>query len=336
MNGEGGFAAIGSLEISHDLTYVLIYQGDNLDAALAIGKQVGLPPDDIKAKLLPEEKLQFVEALSHGQSHGSIIRSICKRKHLVMHCGDGVNDAPALAAADVGVAMGEGAALSMETSDVTLLDSNLEKIEYSIRVGKKVTAKIIQNVIFSLTVKFVVLGFALAGMTDLWAAIASDVGAMLLVTLNAMTLLPRRQKSTDVDIMKKGDVEEGKSRYSNVGLARENGSDSDTASVDDAERKHNKNSATTACSKGCCTPLSSDGADKTSPVLVAAKACPKGCCSGGKKTEPGAPNHEIGTPLKTKACSKACCGSSKDTKKDECGGKDKHDDTSRDGCCGSS
>ena len=325
--------------ISRSLAFVLIFQGDNLDAALAIGKQVGLPPDDIKAKLLPEEKLQFVEALSHGQSQGSIIRSICKRKHLVMHCGDGVNDAPALAAADVGVAMGEGAALSMETSDVTLLDSNLEKIEFSIRMGKKVTAKIIQNVIFSLTVKFVVLGFALAGMTDLWAAIASDVGAMLLVTLNAMWLLPRRQKSTDVDTMKKGDVEEGKSRYSNVGLARENGSDCDTASVDDAERKHNTNSATTACSKGCCTSLSSDGVAKTSAVsvAVAAKACPKGCCSGGTKTaEPGAPNHEIGTPSKTKACSKACCGSSKDTKKDECGGKDKHDDTSRDGCCGSS
>ena len=138
-------------------------QGDNFDAALAIGKQVGLPPGDIKAKLLPEEKLQFVESLSQSNSQSSIIRNLWKRKQLVMHCGDGVNDAPALAAAHVGVAMGEGAALSMETADVTLLDSDLQKIEFSIRMGQKVTSKIIQNVVFSLAVKFLVLGFALAG-----------------------------------------------------------------------------------------------------------------------------------------------------------------------------
>ena len=160
----------GALRVKHRIclsTDVALFcfsvQGDNFDAALAIGKQVGLPPGDIKAKLLPEEKLQFVESLSQGNSQSSIIRSLWKRKRLVMHCGDGVNDAPALAAAHVGVAMGEGAALSMETADVTLLDSDLQKIEFSIRMGQKVTSKIIQNVVFSLAVKFLVLGFALAG-----------------------------------------------------------------------------------------------------------------------------------------------------------------------------
>jgi len=142
---------------------VLLPQGDNFDAAHAIGKQIGLPHDDIKAKLLPEEKLRLVESLSKGDTQSSIIRNLCKRRHLVMHVGDGVNDAPALAAADVGVAMGEGAALSMETSDVTLLDSNLKKIISSIHLGNKVSFKIIQNIIFSLTVKILVLGFALAG-----------------------------------------------------------------------------------------------------------------------------------------------------------------------------
>ena len=92
--------------------------------------------------------------------------------------------------------MAEGAALSTETADVTLLDSNLEKMEYSIRMGRRVTSKIVQNVIFSVVVKFVVLGFALSGKTQLWAAIGSDVGAMLVVTLNAMALLPRQSRES--------------------------------------------------------------------------------------------------------------------------------------------
>lgn len=91
--------------------------------------------------------------------------------------------------------MGAGAALAMETSDITLLDSNLEKLEYSLLMGKRVTRKIRQNVVFSFMVKLVVLGFAFAGMTSLWAAIGSDVGAMILVTINSMTLLPKREPS---------------------------------------------------------------------------------------------------------------------------------------------
>ena len=102
--------------------------------------------------------------------------------------------------------MGAGAALAMETSDVTLLDSNLEKLLYSIEMGKRVIRKIIQNCVFSLVVKFVVLGFALAGMSHLWAAIGSDVGAMIIVTLNSMTLLPRRQKSSDVTAAVESDM----------------------------------------------------------------------------------------------------------------------------------
>ncbi|EEC42807.1 predicted protein, partial [Phaeodactylum tricornutum CCAP 1055/1] len=173
---------------------VTMLTGDNRDAALAVGAQVGLSEQEIQSKLLPEEKLAFIESLSSGCTGGSILSNPCGQRRLVMMCGDGVNDAPALAAADIGVAMGAGAALAMETADVTLLDSNLEKLEYSIKMGHRVTRKIKENVAFSLTVKFVVLGFALAGLTHLWAAIASDVGAMILVTLNAMLLLPKRQR----------------------------------------------------------------------------------------------------------------------------------------------
>jgi Zn2+/Cd2+-exporting ATPase len=82
--------------------------------------------------------------------------------------------------------------------DVTLLDSHLYKLVDSIIMGRRVIRKIKENVVFSVAVKLIVLGFALTGQAYLWAAIASDVGAMILVTLNGMMLLPS-SKATDLD-----------------------------------------------------------------------------------------------------------------------------------------
>jgi Cd2+/Zn2+-exporting ATPase len=175
---------------------VAMLTGDKRDTALAIGRPIGLDEKHIRSELLPKEKLEIVIAAKKEKAHDScsLLAMILSRRSLVLMCGDGVNDAPSLAAADVGCAMGAGAALALETADVTLMDSNLTKLVYSIRMGRRVINKIKQNVVFSLVVKFLVLGFAVANRASLWAAIASDVGAMILVTCNGMSLLPARRK----------------------------------------------------------------------------------------------------------------------------------------------
>lgn len=104
-----------------------------------------------------------------------------------------VNDAPALALADVSVAMGTGAALTTKTSDVILTDSNLNKLLDSVLVGRRAIRTILQNFSLSLAAKGFVMGLAAFGVTSLWAAIASDVGTLLVVTSNALRILPSRK-----------------------------------------------------------------------------------------------------------------------------------------------
>jgi len=139
---------IKSLQSLNIETFMLT--GDNRDAAMVIGGQVGLSFDknQIRSNLLPEDKYGIVQEMRKGME----IYSNGKPK-LILFTGDGVNDAPALATADVGVAMGAGSQLAMTTADITLLDSNLEKLEYVIKLGKRVKTTILENVIFSVLVK---------------------------------------------------------------------------------------------------------------------------------------------------------------------------------------
>ena len=166
---------------------VLMLTGDSHSAAKVVASEIGLPEENIRSHFLPEDKLHFVASLlgvSKRKGHAF------SKKELLLFCGDGINDAPALSIADVGVAMGEGAALAMEMSDVTLMDSNLTKLLFSMKIGAKVIITVQENIAISVTVKLIVIALTFAGKMTLLAAIASDVGVMLLVSINGMKLLP--------------------------------------------------------------------------------------------------------------------------------------------------
>lgn len=153
-------------------TYMLT--GDNRTVADSIGRQVGV--DRVEAELLPDEKMERVAALS--RDHG-----------MVAMVGDGINDAPALARADVGIAMGGAASQqAMETADVVLLGEGLSQLPFILQLSHR-TRRLVQfNIAFALAVKIVIFALAAAGIATLWMAIVADVGASVAVILNGMRL----------------------------------------------------------------------------------------------------------------------------------------------------
>jgi Cd2+/Zn2+-exporting ATPase len=190
---------------------VMMLTGDGDGAAKSVARQVGLPASAVHSQLLPEDKLHFVGSLIQPASKQCI--SFTPRS-LVMMVGDGINDAPALAVADVGVAMGEGAALAMEMSDITLMDCNLSKLLFSVKMGTRVIVTIQENIFLSLLAKAVVVVLTFAGKMTLLAAIAADVGIMLIVTLNGIKLLPPTQQAPERGMRRRIDLQQP---YNSVG-----------------------------------------------------------------------------------------------------------------------
>lgn len=157
------------------IPHIALLTGDNRATAGQIGQALGV--DEVHAELLPTQKLD-------------VIRSLKQRHGQVAMVGDGVNDAPALAAADVGFAMGGiGSDTALETADVVLMSDNLLQIPATIRLGKKALAIIKQNIAIALATKAIFIALGVMGMTSLWLAILADDGATLVVVLNSLRLL---------------------------------------------------------------------------------------------------------------------------------------------------
>ena len=148
--------------------------GDNVKSAKAIGNLVGI--ENIHAGLLPEDKL-------------SEMQKVRKDIGSVLFVGDGINDAPVLAGADVGAAMGSGADAAIEAADVVFLNSNVDAIAKAVRVARKVIKTAWENVAFALIVKIAVMIMGLLGYANMWVAVFADTGVTILCILYAVRLL---------------------------------------------------------------------------------------------------------------------------------------------------
>lgn len=167
--------AISSLKEMHITTAILT--GDAADNAHAVASEIGI--DEVHARLLPQEKL-------------SKLQEIRSRHGAVMFVGDGINDAPVLAGADVGAAMGSGADAAIEAADVVFMTSNMQAVPQSVTIAKAATRIAWQNVIFALVIKAFVMILGLAGCASMWMAVFADSGVAMLCVLNSIRILYKK------------------------------------------------------------------------------------------------------------------------------------------------
>lgn len=152
---------------------VVMITGDSKSSAERVADMVGIT--DVHSEMLPEDKLRILEEYL-GRDH-----------HTLVYAGDGINDTPSIARADVGVAMGGiGSDSAIEAADVVIMNDSLRKIPEAIRISRKTRKIAYQNIVFSLGVKFIALALAVFGLADMWMAIFADVGVTIIAILNGM------------------------------------------------------------------------------------------------------------------------------------------------------
>ncbi len=162
----------------------VILTGDAKQAAEAVAAQVGA--DEVKSELLPDGKVEAVETLLSEMKKGEKLAFV----------GDGINDAPVLSRADVGVAMGAlGSDAAIEAADVVLMDDDPRKMARAVKISRKCLAIVYENIVFAIVVKLACLLLGALGYADMWAAIFADVGVMVLAVLNAIRALRVKEEN---------------------------------------------------------------------------------------------------------------------------------------------
>ena len=156
-----------------------MFTGDNNEIACQIAKDLGIK--EVKSEMLPNEKYEELE---------KVIASYKGTNNKVAFVGDGINDSPVLARADIGISMGGvGAGSSIEASDVVIMTDSIDKINDAIDISRKTSRVIKQNLIFSIGVKVLVLVLSVFGIANMWEAVFADVGATLITVLNSIKIL---------------------------------------------------------------------------------------------------------------------------------------------------
>ena len=173
---NGAADAISDLK-SLGIKKTVMLTGDNAATAKAIALKTGI--DQAEAQLLPNQKAELVSELMNQKG---------KNEKLIF-TGDGINDAPSITSADIGVAMGKsGTDIAIEVADVVIMDDKIQKLPYLIRLSKTTMRIITENIVVSLLIKAVIFALSIAGKSNMWFAIFADVGALILAILNTLRI----------------------------------------------------------------------------------------------------------------------------------------------------
>ncbi len=170
-NSETALKELDRLNVNRKI----MLTGDRKEVADSVGESLGIK--EIYSELLPDDKVSFVE-------------KFLKEKHKdssLVFVGDGINDAPVLTMADVGIAMGElGSDAAIEAADVVITDDNPVKISLAVKLSKKTMSIVMQNIVFALLVKGIIMILGIFGIANMWLAVFADVGVSVIAILNAM------------------------------------------------------------------------------------------------------------------------------------------------------